>query len=605
MRFRKTLIFFILTMGLVFTLPAWAQQKPLTQDQVQSLVRSGLGDETGAKAIEQRGIDFDPAEDLMQNLKTAGANEEFLKALRAAKRPEPASAKKPLDQVQVILLLAGGVPTHRVAMLVKERGIDFEPQDDYLQEVRLGGGGNELISALKSAKVTKPGIVDPAAQARQTKVRQPVARGAELARKGQYARAEQEYRAAMLLDSQNADICVSLAYVLIEQMKWDDAAAVARDAIRLNPNNGAAHRYLGVALREQGSCIRGWLDKAWSEPEKHTPQPEDSVREVPKGIQVESAAESNPDFVSPCGNVDLNKKREASLVAAIAELGEAIRLNRDDDFAHVNLGEALADKGDWDGAIAEYREALRLNPNNDLAHIDLGYALGGGRGDLDGAIAETRLAVQLDSNNPWHHSALARWLEKRGDRHVALAEYRAAYTLAPQNPILRAAYESFLQKTNAAQEKAKLQHWVGTWAFAGPIKWSTHCGSGSLPDSSIPNFSFTVIAVLPSGEVTARVKHPRRADEEGSDFYVTLKPDWSGTATETGLVINLNPIPTGTILFPSSKAFTLKEAAGRLEAHQEGGRYSAEFTYLESFSWPGNPGCETHEQFLGAIMHPQ
>src|ERR1039458_3586993 len=149
MRFRKTLIFFILTMGLVFTLPAWAQQKPLTQDQVQSLVRSGLGDETGAKAIEQRGIDFDPAEDLMQNLKTAGANEEFLKALRAAKRPEPASAKKPLDQVQVILLLAGGVPTHRVAMLVKERGIDFEPQDDYLQEVRLGGGGNELISALK------------------------------------------------------------------------------------------------------------------------------------------------------------------------------------------------------------------------------------------------------------------------------------------------------------------------------------------------------------------------------------------------------------------------------------------------------------------------
>jgi hypothetical protein len=65
-------------------------------------------------------------------------------------------AKKPLNQVQVVTLLAGQVPSQRVAMLVQERGIDFETTDDYLQEVRLAGGEDELISALKSAKVTKP-----------------------------------------------------------------------------------------------------------------------------------------------------------------------------------------------------------------------------------------------------------------------------------------------------------------------------------------------------------------------------------------------------------------------------------------------------------------
>jgi hypothetical protein len=106
--------------------------KPLTQDQVQSLVRAGLGDETGAKAIEQRGIGFAPAEEFVQSLKAAGASEAFLSALRAAKPPEPASAKKPLNQVQIIMLIAAQVPSHRVAMLVNERGIDFEPQDDYL-----------------------------------------------------------------------------------------------------------------------------------------------------------------------------------------------------------------------------------------------------------------------------------------------------------------------------------------------------------------------------------------------------------------------------------------------------------------------------------------
>ena len=128
------------------------------------MVRDGFGDESGAKLIEQRGIDFAPSEDFYQTLKAAGASEAFLNALRAAKPPEPASAKKPLNQVQVFALLVGQVPSHRVTMLVQERGIDFEPTDDYLQEVRLAGGEDELISALKSAKVTKPESVDPSSR---------------------------------------------------------------------------------------------------------------------------------------------------------------------------------------------------------------------------------------------------------------------------------------------------------------------------------------------------------------------------------------------------------------------------------------------------------
>ena len=112
--------------------------KPFTQEQVVSMVRDGFGDESGAKLIEQRGIDFAPSEDFLQTLKAAGASEAFLKALRAAVAPglslanaalkggsttagPPASAKKPINQVQVFALLVGQVPSHRVAMLVHER----------------------------------------------------------------------------------------------------------------------------------------------------------------------------------------------------------------------------------------------------------------------------------------------------------------------------------------------------------------------------------------------------------------------------------------------------------------------------------------------------
>ena len=73
MRFRKTLILFMLAMGLVYALSAWAQQKPFTREQVSNMVRDGFGDESGAKLIEQRGIDFAPAEDFMLSLKVAGA----------------------------------------------------------------------------------------------------------------------------------------------------------------------------------------------------------------------------------------------------------------------------------------------------------------------------------------------------------------------------------------------------------------------------------------------------------------------------------------------------------------------------------------------------
>src|SRR5271157_6422357 len=118
--FRRAVVtILMLIIPMILTLPMRAQQRPFTREQVSNMVRAGLGDDSGAKLIEQRGIDFAPSEDFYQSLKGAGATEAFLNALRAAKPPEPASAKKPLNQVQVITLLAGQVPNHRVATLVQ------------------------------------------------------------------------------------------------------------------------------------------------------------------------------------------------------------------------------------------------------------------------------------------------------------------------------------------------------------------------------------------------------------------------------------------------------------------------------------------------------
>jgi tetratricopeptide (TPR) repeat protein len=438
------------------------------------MVRDGFGDESGAKLIEQRGIDFAPSEDFIQTLKGAGASEAFLNALRAAKPPEPASAKKPINQVQVFALLVGQVPSHRVTMLVEERGIDFEPTDDYLQEVRLAGGEDELISALKSAKVTKPATVDPAAQARQAEVRQHAAHGAELMQAKRYADAEAEYRAALRLDPQNADL-------------------------------------------------------------------------------------------------------------------------------HVSLGIALGSKGDGDGATAEFRHVLRSDPNNERAHVGLGIALGE-MGDRDGEIAEEREALRLNPNDESAHHSLGVALDKKGDLQGALQEYREAYALAPQDPLFKDAYETYLKKVNDAHNLEKVQHWLGKWVFAGPVKASTGCNGTMFPLTvDLAEQYFEVLTISPAGEVTAWLDHPVEADQK-----VWGRPYWSGIATETTLVLTLNPMASGTLLLGG---FTLRYAVGRLEARRDGDRYSVEFSYAESHSDNPMPkhGCRDYEddkRFLGEMKRP-
>ena len=456
MRRRPVVTILMLIIAVILPLPMRAQQKPFTQEQASNMVRAGLGDESGAKLIEQRGIDFAPAEDLLQNLKAAGASEAFLKALRSAKPPEPASAKKPLNQVQVFALLAGGVPSHRVTMLVQERGIDFEPTDDYLQEVRLAGGEDELISALKGAKVTKPESVDAALQARQTQVRQHLARAGEFYRGKRYADAEAELRAAVRLAPEDAELHDDLGVALGSKGDWDGEITEEREALRLDPNNEMAHLNLGAALGNRGD-----LDGAIAEErEALRLDPNNEKAHANLGVALGNKGDWDGEIAEYREALRLdpnNEKAHVNLGAAlgnkgdwdgeIAEERETLRLNPKNASAHVNLGVALGNKDDWDGAVAEFREALRLNPNDEKAHANLGVALGN-KGDWDGAITEFREALRLNPNNSSAHFSLGMALEVKGDRRGALEEFRAAYMLNPKSATYKQNYERLLQQVN-------------------------------------------------------------------------------------------------------------------------------------------------------------
>jgi hypothetical protein len=119
-------------------------QKPLTKDQVMELAKAGMETPDLVKLIHEHGIDFDSTDDYLQALRQAGAQEPVIEALRAA-RP------KPLSKEQVLKLLTGHVPNDRAAALVGQHGIDFRPDEQYFEMLRLAGADDTLVDALRTA----------------------------------------------------------------------------------------------------------------------------------------------------------------------------------------------------------------------------------------------------------------------------------------------------------------------------------------------------------------------------------------------------------------------------------------------------------------------
>ena len=97
-----------------------------------------------AKTVEERGIDFEPTDDDLGALRKAGAQDVLITAIRVAK-------PRPITREQVLKLIVAGVPSPRAAALVKQRGIDFIPDEDYVGTLRVAGADETLIAALRAA----------------------------------------------------------------------------------------------------------------------------------------------------------------------------------------------------------------------------------------------------------------------------------------------------------------------------------------------------------------------------------------------------------------------------------------------------------------------
>ena len=138
---RKVLAALLLTLSFVGASLA-QEQKPLTRVQVYDLIVGGLDSQRIAKAVSERGIDFEPTEDYLSTLRAKGATQQGIDALRAA-------TPTPLSRPAIIHLLSTGMSDETLAAMIRRRGLDFTASNEDLDTFQIAGAGPSPLKAVR------------------------------------------------------------------------------------------------------------------------------------------------------------------------------------------------------------------------------------------------------------------------------------------------------------------------------------------------------------------------------------------------------------------------------------------------------------------------
>ncbi|MEG4912989.1 tetratricopeptide repeat protein [Microcoleus sp. B7-D4] len=211
----------------------------------------------------------------------------------------------------------------------------------------------------------------------------------------------------------------NLGNSLQESGRFNEAVAVYKQAIELNPNFSWSYHSLGDVLLK--------LEK-W----------EEAV------AAYKNAVELNPDFSWSYHNLgDALLKLRRWEEAAAAYRCE-IALNSDFAWSFCNLGDALTQLKQWDEAIAAYLKAIEIDGDLPGIYEKLGYALGQTESDLNLVLEQSQLQITRENWEFYLH--LGENLAKYDRPKSAIIFYQALLTAMPNYGNVSAKLEELLQQ---------------------------------------------------------------------------------------------------------------------------------------------------------------
>jgi protein O-GlcNAc transferase len=216
--------------------------------------------------------------------------------------------------------------------------------------------------------------------------------------------------------------------------RLDDAEALYRQILSVQPNHAGALHFLGLIAHQAG---------------RH-----DSALEL-----ISKAILLDPNNADAYSNLGMVYRALGRLDEAITHYHRALQLKSDTPEIYNNLAIALKATGRIDEAIAAYRHALQLKPDSAEAHNNLAIALMKGR-LLDEAAAESRRALALKPVYAEAHNSLGNALRELGQLSESIASYRRALELKPGY------LEAHNNLANAFKDQGKLDEAIAAYRRA-------------------------------------------------------------------------------------------------------------------------------------------
>jgi len=202
---------------------------------------------------------------------------------------------------------------------------------------------------------------------------------------------------------------VNLGHHFFKTGRLDEAIALYRASLEIDPDNAEYHNNLANALREKGRV-------------------DEAIVEYEKAVQHDGA------FAEAQFNLGKALLLRGKTEEATARFQKTVQLRPDFPPARISLGTALLQEGQADQAATQFRRVLELRPNDAGMHVDLGLCLFES-GHIEEAKAQYETALRLNPADPGIQSNLA-WLLatspeaalRFGDRAVELARQADALT---------------------------------------------------------------------------------------------------------------------------------------------------------------------------------
>ena len=165
MHLRRSVFFSRLLLALMLALSTAAAaqgQKPLKEADILKELAGGTSNKRIAAQVRQAGVAFSLAPGSEERLRTLGADDELIGAIRVAAAARAATGdeapKPPLTESEILKGLAGRMSNQRLAELVGRYGIDFSLTPESEERLRALGANDELITVIRRTKPTLKGI---------------------------------------------------------------------------------------------------------------------------------------------------------------------------------------------------------------------------------------------------------------------------------------------------------------------------------------------------------------------------------------------------------------------------------------------------------------